>query len=473
MLYVKRGNWYQGEPWSTVQNRKHNKSRGDGIEWTFLVQNLSDRVTKNILWRAFQPHGYVSDVYVAHKRDTRGRCFGFVRYVGVENMKETLVAMNTLRVFEMKVVVSLAKYDKHHKRFHYGPENLGRSEWRPKDNVGANEGSGLDSAKKQPPYHGPTSSSYIQKGLSFADMLRGNNEVNGQGAKSVKVDGRSSLYPLHCIGRRAGSFGLSYVVGLTVIITLSDKESAKNCIDQHADFFSTIFSNFSLWNGEYVPFSRIVSFNIHGVSFLIRDYSLYDRIGGLFDDIVQSSNFSWQDEDNSSGSVMIVSAQVCKIDENVIIIWNNRSVVVRVSECDGHWKPMFDIGTSNGTNVSDSDSESMSKTELVDMEELEEGEIRNDGEGEDVQNRFDEGSTPAEHHDDLQTPVTVELENLRHDPMSSGCKSSMDNEKSPSSPRSVEVQEPPCINVGLDSKNVHGGMEKVARFPTRGRKAVS
>ncbi|MFS7937338.1 putative RNA recognition motif domain, nucleotide-binding alpha-beta plait domain superfamily [Helianthus anomalus] len=105
-----------GGPWSNVQYRKNKISKGDGVEWTFL------------------PYGYVSDVYVARKRDARGKCFGFVRYVGVEKMKETLVAMNTIKMFDMKVSVSLVKYDKDHKKFNYASDTFGRSEWRPKAN---------------------------------------------------------------------------------------------------------------------------------------------------------------------------------------------------------------------------------------------------------------------------------------------------------------------------------------------------
>ncbi|MFS7915791.1 hypothetical protein Hanom_Chr02g00169441 [Helianthus anomalus] len=39
----------EGGPWSEVQYRKNNRSRGDGVEWTFLVQNISDKVSRNIL----------------------------------------------------------------------------------------------------------------------------------------------------------------------------------------------------------------------------------------------------------------------------------------------------------------------------------------------------------------------------------------------------------------------------------------
>ncbi|XP_022014024.1 uncharacterized protein LOC110913507 [Helianthus annuus] len=194
--------------WHEVQYRKNNRSRGDGVEWTFLVQNISDKVTRNVLWRAFQPFGFVSDVYVARKRDSRGRCFGFVRYVGVVDMKETLAVMNSVRMFDMKVIVSLAKYDKDHKKIQYTPDMMGRSEWRPKDKTQENKNytgdyrnAGRFHTDNQSSEQGPKGMSYTQEGRSYADMLRGNKVENSRGAKVVTVDGKGSLYPLHCIGR--------------------------------------------------------------------------------------------------------------------------------------------------------------------------------------------------------------------------------------------------------------------------------
>ncbi|MFS7955212.1 putative RNA recognition motif domain, nucleotide-binding alpha-beta plait domain superfamily [Helianthus anomalus] len=346
-----------GRPWSDVQYRKNRKSRGDGVERTFLVQNISDRVIRNVLWRAFQPYSLISDVYVARKRDARGRCFGFVRYVGVENMKETLVAMNTAKMFDMKVFVSLAKYDKDHKRFNYAPDNLGRSVWRPKESnrtdnncIGGNNNDG---------------SSFVQEGTSYPDLLRGKRVDTGHGAKVIVVERKGSLYPLHCVGRSLMGYakevmalskirhategegmievGSSFVGGMTFILTFKDKVSASTCMELHSHFFDTVFSKYFLWNGEDIPFNRLANLNIS----------------------VRQSSFSWQEEDNSSGSVTVLTSQLSRIDEAVVIKWNNKSVVIWVSE-------------SSRQCLMDSDLESewFSDGDSDDMEDLEEGEIK-------------------------------------------------------------------------------------------------
>ncbi|MFS7952175.1 putative RNA-binding domain superfamily [Helianthus anomalus] len=191
------GEYDNGGPWSNVQYRKNRKSKGDGIEWTFMVQNISDRVTRNVLWR--------------------GRCFGFVRIVGVDDMKGLIGKLNSIKMFDMKVVVSLAKYDKDHRRINYAPESLGRSVWRPKDThqennshpVGGNN-SGQPVRKEQPPETGNSGPLFFREGRTYADLVRGNENVHGNGAKVVTVDGKGSLYPVHSIGRS--------IIGCTKIV---------------------------------------------------------------------------------------------------------------------------------------------------------------------------------------------------------------------------------------------------------------
>ncbi|MFS8018659.1 putative peptidylprolyl isomerase [Helianthus anomalus] len=127
---------YHGEeegPWTEVHYNKQRKSRGNGVEMTFIVQNLPERTTRTLLRNSFLPFGFVSDAYVAKKKDKKGNCFGFIRYVGVEDVNATLAEMNRVKILEAKVSVSLAKYDKNHKKFIYTSKIVGEKTWRPKE----------------------------------------------------------------------------------------------------------------------------------------------------------------------------------------------------------------------------------------------------------------------------------------------------------------------------------------------------
>ncbi|KAJ0729695.1 putative RNA recognition motif domain, nucleotide-binding alpha-beta plait domain superfamily [Helianthus annuus] len=413
---VREGNQDDGGPWQDVQYRKHSKSKGDGVERTFLVQNISDRVTKGILWRSFQPHGYVSDAYVARKRDAKGKCFGFIRYVGVENMKATLELMNTVKMFGMKANVVLAKFDKDHKRFNLNHEKVNRPEWTPKE---TNQGPRNFSKPHMPDqgYNGP---SVIRNGMTYADMLKGRKETDSQGAKSISVEGKGSVYPLHCMGRSVvgrakdlwnlnnmrrtleaegiEEFGLSYVGGLSVLVTFRDTATTRVVLEQHASTFSKVFVNHNLWNGEDVPYNRIVNLRIAGVPVLIRDNVLFDNIGGLFGEVIQPSGFSWQEEDNSTDLVKVLTSQLSRIDEAVVIKWMDRSIAIWVSEVPEKWVPKLieDSASEPSDSESDSDSESSESVDAPEVE-VEDGEIQDDGTGvENVEGRprESEPSTP-------------------------------------------------------------------------------
>ncbi|KAJ0488728.1 putative RNA recognition motif domain, nucleotide-binding alpha-beta plait domain superfamily [Helianthus annuus] len=381
-----------GQPWAEVQHKKNRRNRPDGVEMTFLIQNLPDQVSKGLLWRIFQPYGFITDAYVARKKDAKGNRFGFVRYVVEGRVEEVLKAMNSVKVFGAKLNVLLAKYDKNHKRFNYTSDMLGRrQEWKPKETMPGNKG----------PTQGASGPSYVQEGTSFADILRGKKENSNAGAKVISVEGKGSLYPLHCIGRsvigkamaevsinmlkqemeKEGMLevGLSFIGGVSYMLIFKDRVTATASMEVHAKFFQQNFVEFYLWNGEEIPFSRVALLSIMGVPFIIRDNTIYDKIGKVFGEVIQGSKFSWQDEDNSSGSVKVLTSQISSINEAVVIKWANKSNVVWVSEIQEQKSMDSDqnelLDESESENESDSEVES---EEEEDMEDYEEGEIRSD-----------------------------------------------------------------------------------------------
>ncbi|MFS7915789.1 hypothetical protein Hanom_Chr02g00169421 [Helianthus anomalus] len=245
---------------------------------------------------------------------------------------------------------------------------------------------------------GPTGPSFVQNGPSFADLVRGKKDSGNQGAKTVTVESKGAPYPLHFIGRSIIGyaknvwalpsirrsleieglidFGLSYVGGVTFIITVKDNALAKEVIAQHGSFFDSIFSKFKIWNGEDIPFSRIVTLKCSGVPFRIRDNNLFDNIGGLFGDIIKPSAFSWNEEDNSINTVKVVTSYSHIIDEAVVIKWNDKSIVTWVSEVPEQGFSNLVNESLYGSGDEESDTESESTTVADDMDEYEEGEIR-------------------------------------------------------------------------------------------------
>ncbi|KAJ0949376.1 hypothetical protein HanRHA438_Chr01g0037991 [Helianthus annuus] len=206
-------------------------------------------------------------------------------------------------------------------------------------------------------------------------------------------------------------------------------------MELHHEFLNRTFSKLQVWNGEDIPYSRLVTLNVSGVPFVIRDNSLFDKIGDMFGEVVQKSSFSWQEEDNSLGLVKIVTSQPSRIEEAVVIKWNNKSIVCWVSEVCGQRFQGLEGTSMHGSLDSESedwDDDSMQGSESdLGPEEvggLEEGEIR------DNDDQRQEG--------DRKSP--------RPDSDRMGNDRPLDNQES------HEVQETPIVNAGGNASPMHG-----------------
>lgn len=58
------------------------------VATTFFVSNLPGGCSASSIWRLFQRYGCLVDVYLAQKRDRMGLCFGFARFIKVQNVEK-------------------------------------------------------------------------------------------------------------------------------------------------------------------------------------------------------------------------------------------------------------------------------------------------------------------------------------------------------------------------------------------------
>ncbi|MFS7919567.1 hypothetical protein Hanom_Chr03g00214181 [Helianthus anomalus] len=93
--------------------------------------------------------------------------------------------------------------------------------------------------------------------------------------------------------------GMSFIGGLTFLLSFRDKEYAKVCMDLHEGFSNRFFLSIT----------------------------------------------SGMEEDNSNGSVTIVTSIPPKIDEAVVIKWNNKSIITWVTEVVHKWIPDINVSS--------------------------------------------------------------------------------------------------------------------------------
>ncbi|KAL4383787.1 hypothetical protein GQ457_15G029600 [Hibiscus cannabinus] len=66
----------------------------DQSVWTLFVHNIADRLHWKGVWKVFDRHGVVVDVFIPHRRSRAGRWFGFVRMASKEDADRVIERLN-------------------------------------------------------------------------------------------------------------------------------------------------------------------------------------------------------------------------------------------------------------------------------------------------------------------------------------------------------------------------------------------
>ncbi|KAJ0717004.1 putative RNA recognition motif domain, nucleotide-binding alpha-beta plait domain superfamily [Helianthus annuus] len=312
---------------------------------TFYVGNLPGGVSNSLLRKAFMPHGVVKDAYVARKRDARGNFFGFVRLEGVSNIDYVLEGMNKVTIYEAKLTVFPAKFDKHNRRFeHNGPT----MKYVP--------------VRTQPqtiPLRQPNRF-YTGTGISFRDAVAKTPEQekttkgdDGVG-KKMEYKGKIAVYPDHCMMRSViveavnleafslirgmldnGGYrdtAISYVGGLKCMLVFKEKREAVGFIRDKVDMWSSIFSSTKLWEGQNLDYDRVAWICIRGSPIQVRDDKFFNEVGSLFGKVLRGSDFSWGLPENHESKCCVLTSSGKRIDEEVCVTWEDRTFSIWVTE---------------------------------------------------------------------------------------------------------------------------------------------
>ncbi|KAJ0643075.1 putative RNA recognition motif domain, nucleotide-binding alpha-beta plait domain superfamily [Helianthus annuus] len=304
---------------------------------TFYITNISDRVTGLKLREVFRTFVNVTDAWVPRRRSVKGRVFGFVRCEKLSDPYAVLPSLNDIVIMESKISVSLSMFDRFHKKISYDDIRVAQKAWVPKEKHVSKE--------------------------EFPSMLT----VYGRASSSRKVlqlDDDGALYPLHSVGRAVvgvsdciaslrtvkkmlfkvgfDEAAVSYLGGLTVLVTFRDADQMKVFLEDKKEVWKETFVSVSPWSGQNIPFERIVVLKIVGVPVLVREGSVYDKIGSLFGMVVWPSDFSWVGTDNAIGYAHVLTDISSKIDEEVSVIWSNEGYNVWVVEENSGWIPEFE-----------------------------------------------------------------------------------------------------------------------------------
>ncbi|KAJ0743804.1 putative RNA recognition motif domain, nucleotide-binding alpha-beta plait domain superfamily [Helianthus annuus] len=376
-----------GGEWTDVEYRKkRNIYCNQKSQTTFFVTNLPGGISNSLLSKAFQPHGILKDAYVAKKKDSRGNFFGFVRYEGVTDVEATLRGMNSVKIFEAKVSVCLAKYDKFHQRFeHVG---VGRTV-QPMNVVGIGQPGRQPELKYVP---------VKRNGPLYSDVVTGTRNNVKADKKTIEFNGKCALYPNHCIMRSVigevvdveavgrirsmldnGGYHespVSYIGGLRFMIVFKEKRLALEFIRRQEELWSEVLTSATLWEGKQPQYQRLVWIKITGIPIQLRDNELFNKVGEKFGKVVKGAEFSWDNPDNADGICAVLSESGLRLNEEVELLWDGKSYSAWIIETEND---DFSLNLQHLTEMNKEFPADSEASVFNGDDEMEEGELREEG----------------------------------------------------------------------------------------------
>ncbi|GJZ83083.1 RNA-directed DNA polymerase, eukaryota, reverse transcriptase zinc-binding domain protein [Tanacetum coccineum] len=82
------------------------------IAMSFFVTNFPESLDAKNLWKEFQRFGRIVDAFIANKRSKTGKCFSFVRFLGVRNGEDFAKTMSNIWIGSYHLFVSISKFER-------------------------------------------------------------------------------------------------------------------------------------------------------------------------------------------------------------------------------------------------------------------------------------------------------------------------------------------------------------------------
>nr|GEV13837.1 RNA-directed DNA polymerase, eukaryota, reverse transcriptase zinc-binding domain protein [Tanacetum cinerariifolium] len=111
---------HNGWTWVFGKNKQHQTKPIDNpyvkdvekIATSFFVTNFSNSLDAKNLWKEFQPFGRIVDAFIANKRSKQGKCFGFVRFLGIHNEEVFAKLLSNVWIGSYHVFVLVARFQR-------------------------------------------------------------------------------------------------------------------------------------------------------------------------------------------------------------------------------------------------------------------------------------------------------------------------------------------------------------------------
>ncbi|ESW34547.1 hypothetical protein PHAVU_001G161800 [Phaseolus vulgaris] len=259
---------------------------------SFFFSNFPFDLKESDLWKIFRRWGRVSDVFISHRLNIKKQRFGFVRFQGVQNIRELEYHLNTIWIGSWKLSVNRPKCSRAADT---------RKEWNVKLKEKAIESEKY--VKKE----------WRSKGLStYANIVRYGHRDRAQ------TQNRDNLHAIHfraeetprdwlnkCyIGRvsdlnKVSSLNESFILGglgyikvkflggFHVLLKGENELKIKDAIEENKAWFEEMFDTIIPWEEQFVAVDKLVWVRCRGLPLKLWNTDCFKHIAALLGTLIE------------------------------------------------------------------------------------------------------------------------------------------------------------------------------------------
>ncbi|GKU89866.1 hypothetical protein SLEP1_g3943 [Rubroshorea leprosula] len=411
------------EDWARGQ-RRPSFGYGKGVlerATPFFFTNFPEDWEMGDMWRVFIKFGRVIQVFIAKKRDRKGRRFGFVRFLDLKDTKAVEYQLNQIQFGQQTLQANLARFsmddahkrreeNKAHEDLHQrnigvkevqkdrsqsyadvvkskqgGTERMTRPhwEWKSSKQEGAKKTEGEQ-------WYG------IEVKAEDEDIRRLENSFVGQSKCPEIISTLQDKFAME------GYFSakITPMGGNLVLISSEDEEELKYLVREGRDWLSQWFTDIRPWTPEEVAAERFTWLRCQGVPLHIWKSNFFETVACMFGKFVSLDGSTIKKSRLDVAKVLILTPLQENINKTLKIKVKNRFFQVRISEevgVDNIFTLQSDFNLCrNDDSTSESWSEGSNWGVVEEEESWDDWEVAIEKAGTEKNNSV-EPSRPAEH----------------------------------------------------------------------------
>ncbi|KAK8672365.1 hypothetical protein V6N13_110737 [Hibiscus sabdariffa] len=314
--------------------------------FSLFIGNLSEKIHWKGLWHAFGIYGVVLDAFIARKRDSRGRRFGFVRYRNRYEAERAIERMNNSVLIGSIISVSMARFNL--RQSFWRKVRTGKMDRERKESKTTTKMEGKDRMEDRDNARCETVSGESKK----EDRKREFNWKDSDVCKRIKgtvhtedlwkykrclVGTMSNVCSVRSIMLRMQEWGLAEIDikrldGKSYLLSFDNDELYTMLEDVNWSYLKEIFLEVHPWTEKARYDARATWLELFGLPLHCWNHETIKRLAelwGSFEALGENAN---KVIDCESDSVLITTSHVRRIEENVEIEVGDDIYVVRVRE---------------------------------------------------------------------------------------------------------------------------------------------